>query len=68
VDLLSDPLLTVANGCGAVRARLLTERQLHSEETRTASVANWPIAAVEFSDVANHVNFTTSQRSRSAAA
>ena len=29
--------------CCAVRACLLTERQLHGEQMRTASVAIWPI-------------------------
>jgi hypothetical protein len=34
----------MANGCRVVRACLLTKRQLHGEQTRTASVANWPPA------------------------
>jgi len=44
------------------------ECRLSATHFSAAMARSWPIAAVEFSDVANHVNCTTRQRSRSAAA
>ncbi len=44
------------------------ERLLGDSHFSAANALFWPIAAVEFSDVPNHVNCTASNRSRSAAA
>jgi hypothetical protein len=47
---------------------VISDRRFYGMHSIVAWARFWPIAEVEFSDVANHVNCTTRQRSRSAAA
>jgi len=51
-----------------VKCTATNERQLSGSQSETVSDGSWPIATVEFTDVANHVNCPTGQLSRSAAA
>ena len=48
--------------------KFVNERPLGGNQFSTFTDRKWPLAAVEFSDVANHVNCTTRQRSRGTAA